>query len=164
MRWPVRSIVRGLVAGALVVPFAAGVAQAHPLGNFTINHYAGIRVDASRVMVDVVIDEAEIPTFQATQAFDLDADGVLSPAETAAARRTGCASVAEGLSLLVDGSATGLRLFQAGLSFPVGNGGLSTMRMVCTFDAALASPVAAGTTIVNAVCKVVSRIARAARR
>jgi hypothetical protein len=30
---------------SLSVLLAAGVVAAHPLGNFTINHYAGIRVD-----------------------------------------------------------------------------------------------------------------------
>ena len=42
----------------------------------------------------------------------------------------------------VDGSAAPLRLTEAGLSFPPGNGGLSTMRLVCTFDAPLAAPLA----------------------
>ncbi len=147
MRRIVRSIGRAVVLGAVVVPLGAGIALAHPLGNFTINHYAGIRVEPSRVLVDAVIDEAEIPAFQARQAFDLDGDGVLSAAETAAARRAACESVSGGLVLTVDGSAVPLRLAQAGLSFPPGNGGLSTMRVVCTFDAALAAPVVAGTTI-----------------
>ena len=147
MRRLVRSIGRAVVLGAVVVPLGAGIALAHPLGNFTINHYAGIRVEPSRVLVDAVIDEAEIPAFQARQAFDLDGDGVLSAAETAAARRTACESVSGGLALTVDGSAVPLRLAQAGLSFPPGNGGLSTMRAVCTFGAALVAPVLAGTTI-----------------
>ena len=70
------------VLALVLVPVVAAVALAHPLGNFTINHYAGIRVEPSRVVLDVVIDEAEIPTFQASQGFDLDGDGTLSPAET----------------------------------------------------------------------------------
>ena len=44
-----------------------GMVAAHPLGNFTINHYAGLRVDARRILLDVVIDEAEIPAFQERQ-------------------------------------------------------------------------------------------------
>ena len=96
MRRPSAASAGAVLLGTVVVPLAAGVALAHPLGNFTINHYAGIRVEPSRVLVDVVIDEAEIPTFQATQAFDLDGDGTLSPAETVAARRSGCESVSGG--------------------------------------------------------------------
>ncbi len=78
--------------GAVLVPVIAGVALAHPLGNFTINHYAGIRVEPSRVLLDVVIDEAEIPTFQATQAYDLDGDGTLSATETATREASRAAS------------------------------------------------------------------------
>ena len=44
------------------------VVLAHPLGNFTINHYAGLRIEPDRVTLDVVIDQAEIPAFQARQA------------------------------------------------------------------------------------------------
>ena len=69
-----RSRRRGLVL-ALVVP---AVALAHPLGNFTINHYAGIRVEPDRSLLDVVIDQAEIPTFQARLGFDTDGDGEVS--------------------------------------------------------------------------------------
>ena len=54
---------------------------AHPLGNFTINHFAAIRVAPDRISLDVVIDRAEIPAFQEQQRLDLDGDGMLSPAE-----------------------------------------------------------------------------------
>ena len=58
-------VLRALVAAVVLLPLAATAALAHPLGNFTINHYAGIRVEPDRVLLDVVIDQAEIPTFQA---------------------------------------------------------------------------------------------------
>ena len=51
------------LAGGLVLLVPA-IALAHPLGNFTVNHYAGIRVEPDRIVLDLVIDEAEIPTFQ----------------------------------------------------------------------------------------------------
>src|SRR5437773_12139434 len=53
-----------LMAVWVAVPAAA---SAHPLGNFTINHYAGIRVAPDGIALDVVIDTAEIPTFQERQ-------------------------------------------------------------------------------------------------
>ena len=49
------------VGGALALPVAAA---AHPLGNFTVNHYAGIELAGDRVYVRYVLDLAEIPTFQ----------------------------------------------------------------------------------------------------
>ena len=67
----------------LLVP---ALAAAHPLGNFTINHYAGIRVEPDRILLDVVIDQAEIPTFQARLDFDTDGDGEVSDEETDAGR------------------------------------------------------------------------------
>ncbi len=72
---------------------------AHPLGNFTINHYAGIRVEPDRVLLDVVIDQAEIPTFQARLDFDTDEDGDVSDAEADAGRVTACEGLAPSLAL-----------------------------------------------------------------
>jgi nickel/cobalt exporter len=130
----------GLVA-ALLVP---ALAAAHPLGNFTINHYAGIRVEPDRVLLDVVIDQAEIPAFQAKLLLDTDGDGQMSNEETDAARVTSCDSLQGSLSLAVNGTALRLDLVEAGLTFPPGVGGLSTMRLVCGFRAAPSAPMASG--------------------
>jgi nickel/cobalt transporter (NicO) family protein len=143
---PLRRRVAALAA-VIAVFLAPGIVLGHPLGNFTINHYAGIRVDADRVLLDVVIDQAEIPAFQARLGFDTDGDGQVSDAEVDAGRVTACTTLQGSLSLTVGGSAQTLALAEAGLSFPPGAGGLSTMRMVCGFVAALGSPIAAGTSI-----------------
>ena len=84
------------------------VAAAHPLGNFTINHYAGIRVEPDRILLDVVIDQAEIPTFQARLDFDTDGDGEVSDAEADAGRVAACDALAPSLALAVDGTAATL--------------------------------------------------------
>jgi len=36
---------------------------AHPMGNFSINHYSGIRLEQNFVELRYLIDMAEIPTF-----------------------------------------------------------------------------------------------------
>ncbi len=55
-----------VLAGAAVIAAAApAVAQAHPLGNFTVNRYSLVVVGKGSVKVTFVLDEAEIPTFQA---------------------------------------------------------------------------------------------------
>lgn len=132
-------------AFALVATLVApGLVAAHPLGNFTINHYAGIRVEPDRILLDVVIDQAEIPAFQARLAFDLDGDGELSPSESAAGRLGACTELSGSLDLRVADTPLALALTHAGLSFPPGAGGLSTMRSVCGFEAALAGPLDAG--------------------
>ncbi len=42
-------------------------ADAHPMGNFSISHYAGIRVEPGHIEVRYLIDMAEIPTYQEIQ-------------------------------------------------------------------------------------------------
>jgi ABC-type nickel/cobalt efflux system permease component RcnA len=133
----------GLCA-AFAIP---ALAAAHPLGNFTINHYAGVRVEPDRVLLDIVVDQAEIPTFQARLGFDTDGDGEVSDAETDAGRATACASLQPSLALTVDGGRRTLALDEAGLTFPNGVGGLNTMRIVCEFSASLDAPLAAGTRV-----------------
>jgi nickel/cobalt exporter len=127
-----------VVAVGLLVALPAAV-LAHPLGNFTINHYAEVRVEVDRVLLDVVIDQAEIPTFQARFDFDLDGDASLSDEEIDAGRVTACEGVGRSLSLEADGRALMPQLTRAGLSFPLGTGGLSTMREVCSYEAPLAA-------------------------
>ena len=56
-------------------PRTGGRRVAHPLGNFTINHYSGIHVSPDEIRVDYVIDMAEIPAFQEMEAIDTDGDG-----------------------------------------------------------------------------------------
>ncbi len=120
---------------------------AHPLGNFTINHYAGIRVATDRVALDVVVDQAEIPTFTERQRIDTDGDGQVSDAETEAERQVACTRLASSLTLVVDDTTLALSVEAAGLSFPQGAGGLSTMRLVCEYAAALPSPLTGATTV-----------------
>lgn len=71
----------GVLAALAALVGSTGAASAHPLGNFTINHYAGVRIESDLVLLDVVIDEAEIPAFQSRQAVDIDEDGELSADE-----------------------------------------------------------------------------------
>ena len=40
---------------------------AHPMGNFSVNHYTRIVTGAERIEIDYIIDMAEIPTFQEMQ-------------------------------------------------------------------------------------------------
>jgi ABC-type nickel/cobalt efflux system permease component RcnA len=142
-----RKIARAtLIAAALALTLPA-LALAHPLGNFTINHYAGIRVEPDRVVLDVVIDEAEIPAFQEATRIDADGDGTISEAEAAAERMAACPLLAGSLRLAVDGTRLPLNPAAAGLSFPAGAAGLQTMRLVCVYSATLSAPLGAGASL-----------------
>jgi nickel/cobalt transporter (NicO) family protein len=138
---------RALLLAIAVLAVAPAVALAHPLGNFTINHFAGIRVGTDRISLDVVIDRAEIPTFQERQTLDTDGDGTLSATELEAARQAACGALAGDLRLTVGGVPASMAAQSAGLSFPGGAGGLPTMRLVCEYEALLASPLAGDTAV-----------------
>ena len=132
------------LALGFVVP---AVALAHPLGNFTINHFAALRIAEDRVALDVVIDRAEIPAFQERQRLDANGDGTFQPGELAGQDAAACTALAAELALSVAGAPMALTLGAAGMSFPPGAGGLSTMRLVCEYAAALPAAMASGTSL-----------------
>jgi nickel/cobalt transporter (NicO) family protein len=139
--WSLRAAVLAVLAAALAVA-GAGPAAAHPLGNFTVNSYSGLRVGPDRLVVDYVLDMAEIPAFQARQAIDGDRDGKVSDAEAAGWRDRECPRLAGGLRATVDGRPLPLRVATAAVAFPAGVGGLRTLRLECALAAPL--PTAGG--------------------
>lgn len=139
-------VLRVAVAAALVTVLALpGIVAAHPLGNFTINHYAGLFIERERVLLDIVIDQAEIPAFTARQAIDTDGDDIVSDDETEVARLASCEALIPDLGVALDGKALTPVLVEAGLSFLPGVGGLQTMRTVCAFVAELPTALVPGT-------------------
>jgi nickel/cobalt transporter (NicO) family protein len=134
-----RAAVLAALAIALVVAGATGAA-AHPLGNFTVNTYSGLRVGPDRLVVDYVVDMAEIPAFQARQAIDADHDGRVAGPEASRWRDRECPRLAAGLRATIDGRQVPLAVTGSVLRFPEGIGGLDTLRLEC----ALATPLPAG--------------------
>ncbi len=108
-----------------------GVAFAHPLGNFTVNHYARVEPAGDRVRIVYVLDMAEIPTFQEKPRIDPNP-------EAYATQRA--EEIRQNLQLTLNGMVTPLRLEQRSLSFPDGAGGLQTLRLEAAYSADLASP------------------------
>src|SRR3984885_12979312 len=49
------------------------MASAHPMGNFSVNHYSKISLDTDRIRVQYFIDLAEIPTYQELQQANIPA-------------------------------------------------------------------------------------------
>jgi nickel/cobalt exporter len=133
-----------LLLAGLAIPFAAA---AHPLGNFTINHYAGITVSAAAVQLDIVIDMAEIPAFQERQRMDANGDGTVDDTESEAGATADCTALIDSLHLTRDGMSLALGPGAHAVSFPPGAGGLSTLRLECGFDAVLAPAIEGPTTI-----------------
>ena len=108
---------------------APAAAQAHPLGNFTVNRLAVVGVSGDRVDVRWILDQAEIPTFQERG----------RPAAAVLALKR--AEALRGLRLRVDGAAVALRLSSPGeISFPKGQGGLRTTRVELLLTARVRDP------------------------
>jgi nickel/cobalt transporter (NicO) family protein len=133
---------RFLLGGALVLVFltvGGGPASAHPLGNFTINTAARVVVRPDEVLVDYVVDMAEIPAFRERQGIDRDGDGVVSASESADYRAASCGRLAEGLTTEIAVRTTPLAPGGSTLAFRPGQAGLRTLRLVCHLSVPLAA-------------------------
>ena len=127
----------GLGIGAMPV-----VAAAHPMGNFSISHYAGITVDPRRVEVRYLIDMAEIPTFQEIQdSAIVPEDGHPSLARYLARKAD---ILKEGLALEVNGRRLVLQKESSSVLFSPGAGELPTMKLGIVYGASLADALSAG--------------------
>jgi nickel/cobalt exporter len=146
------------VLAALLLAAGAARAAAHPLGNFTVNTYSGLRVGPDRLVVDYLVDMAEIPTFQTRQAVDADHDGRVSGAEAARWRDRDCARLAGGLRAAVDGQPLPLAVTGSTLSFPSGAGGLATLRLECALEARLPAGGAEGRALTYADANLPERV------
>jgi nickel/cobalt transporter (NicO) family protein len=122
-----RRLVAVLVFAAMAPALSATVADAHPLGNFTVNHLTRVSVTDDAIQLRYILDIAEIPTFQARHQPRAQ---ILQRARQEIARR---------LVVTVDGRRGAVR--DAGpalLSFPAGQGGLNTTRIELSLRAAAA--------------------------
>ena len=115
------SVVAALVAVAVVLA-QPREASAHPLGNFTVNHYAGIEVAGDHVYVRYVLDLAEIPTFQS-------GDRLRAPRYPS--------ELAHQLDLRLGGERVALRPLAHRVSERPGAGGLPTLRFEAVYTASL---------------------------
>ncbi len=114
---------------------AGAPAFAHPMGNFSINHYTRLKVERQAVDVLYIIDMAEIPAFQEIQQNGLSPESTKTGLETYA--RAESTVLARGLSLQVDGHPVALNPVARAASFAPGAGGLPTLRIQLRFRAKL---------------------------
>ncbi|MBD2078783.1 sulfite exporter TauE/SafE family protein [Leptolyngbya sp. FACHB-17] len=136
-------LVRGLTwitAIAATSLFWISPAAAHPLGNFTINHYAGLQVAPEQITVDYVLDMAEIPAFQEIHQLDTNRNRKADTTETLNYPAEKCREVGAHLKLQVDHQPLSFLLDNAKVEFPPGVGDLATLRLTCAFQKEIESP------------------------
>src|SRR6185295_181592 len=110
-----------LAAGCLLL-ISFGNVLAHPLGNFTINHFARLEVGAEKIKLRYVIDMAEIPTFQELQLIAGNGGHPTSKGELDAYAARVTARYAEGLLLVVDDARLPLHLLATDAILQTGAG------------------------------------------
>ena len=122
----------------LFISFAlVPVAFAHPLGNFTINQYVGLKVSRERILVDYVLDMAEIPAFQEIALFDMNGNSHPDDSEFAGYPPDKCTALQQDLNLLLNNKPLTLTLTASSVKFPDGVGGLPTLRLTCEYQTAV---------------------------
>jgi ABC-type uncharacterized transport system, permease component len=122
-----------LLSVATMIIGIIATANAHPLGNFTINHFARIEPDADRISLHYVIDMAEIPAFQELQKINREA--APSSDDLALYARQLAPQLAANLLLLVDGQPLLLNVVDSRATTLAGAGGLPTLRIECDLEA-----------------------------
>jgi ABC-type nickel/cobalt efflux system permease component RcnA len=138
MRRPLRRSARLAVPAGVIAALALvspGTASAHPLGNYTVNHYSGLTIHPDRVDALVVVDSAEIPTLQQRPQLDTDGDATVSGAEQRAYAAAQCDRLSAAVRGAVDGEALRFAVRSAQVSNPSGQAGLPTTRLTCRLSA-----------------------------
>ncbi|GGQ98493.1 HoxN/HupN/NixA family nickel/cobalt transporter [Streptomyces pilosus] len=127
-----RSVARGaavLTAACTLALVPAGSAEAHPLGNFTVNRYDGLVAAPGELRVHHVEDLAEIPATQAGPDIERLGRGAWA--------RQRCAAAARDSEVRVDGRAVALTVRDARARVRPGQAGLDTLRVECGLTAPL---------------------------
>src|SRR5713101_8179686 len=99
-----RRSVSNVILSVLTFLILSSNLSAHPMGNFSINHYARIQASPAGISVHAVLDFAEIPTFQLFSDWVLPADAEITPAAIQRMVEKLVAELKPQLRLLVDGA------------------------------------------------------------
>jgi nickel/cobalt transporter (NicO) family protein len=126
---PLRLLVCFVLALAVPTLLPSRGAEAHPLGNFTINHYSRLEFAHEKAHIDYVLDFAEIPTFQQKRQLDPNDDGELSDAEARSYLDAELPSLVENLQLRVGKESLPLRVLDSSAAYRPGQGGLPILRI-----------------------------------
>ena len=134
------ALIRSLVL-TLIFVIGARSCPAHPMGNFSINHYARFKVKKSGLELRYILDFAEIPAAERMTQLDRNGDNAVSTSEKSAYLKTESSTFLSGLSLQINAKKVALKPQNSDLEVRAGAGGLPTLRI--WVDASI--PLASGT-------------------
>jgi nickel/cobalt exporter len=112
-------------------------AEAHPLGNFSVNQYSRIEVGTDTATITYVLDLAELPTVADRPLLDANGDGTIDAGERDQYLEIKLGEIAPALHLSSGTQHLPLALTSRALSFTAGQAGLDITRIEATFRASL---------------------------
>ena len=124
--WKLSATLIGVMLGAIVFG-APRAANAHPMGNFSINHYARIMANKDALEIRYLLDMAEIPTFQ-----EFQRTGMVPKVGDPSVEnylKISAEALKQHLRLKANGQPLQLEVISHDAIFPPGAGGLSTMKV-----------------------------------
>jgi len=130
-----------MIRAAAILLVAISPAWAHPMGDLSISHYAGIEIGADAVDVKFLLDFAETPSVRELERVDPDRDDRVTPEERERYLEAKTAEILPLLRLEVNGRPLVLRSEWRSVSFPTGESGLSTVRVAWKLRADLPADV-----------------------
>ncbi|HZS06724.1 MAG TPA: hypothetical protein VFD58_17935 [Blastocatellia bacterium] len=134
---PFRHVTSALLTAIILTSSLISPASAHPLGQYTINHFARIESGINRARIRYVVDLAELAAFQELQNADADNSGSLSDPESEKYLARTTAGFLAAIRLSADGQPVALRVTSQKLTLRPGAAGLMTMMIECDFEGAL---------------------------
>src|SRR6202044_875281 len=105
----------------------AGSLAAHPMGNFSVNHYSRLDLQKNGIQLTYVLDLAEIPTLEILQQWNLESPDAASVQRKAASQ---AATWLSNLRLAVNGRQISTELMSVKATLLDGAGGMSVLRTV----------------------------------
>jgi nickel/cobalt exporter len=142
-----RTLVQPAIAIALIA-FFTGLAviassptetSAHPLGNFTINHFTSLDFSGRTVRLHYAVDIAEIPTYDEIKMMDTNGDRIIDKSEKDAYLPKRVAQLRAGLHLTNAGQDLPLSTASSSMNLTMGQAGLRILRIDAEFNATLPS-------------------------
>src|SRR5262245_33139153 len=100
---------------------------AHPMGNFSVNHYARIEVGPRGASVRYVLDLAEIPSFELLQKWNLEGSSPRAELEAKAAEEA--RGWVKGLEFRVNGRSVEPHFEKADFTMDTGAGAMPVLRI-----------------------------------
>lgn len=136
-----RFVLSALIFGCFFLGFALRLSWAHPLGNFSLNHYNSLEIHPDGIITQHVLDFAEIPSYNELSRVDTDGDNKVTLKEMRQYKETLRSRLLPGWILLLklaDEKAQLLKpeVIRNEVILSRGEGGLTCLliQMVCIYE------------------------------